>query len=177
MNKNKLLVLVGRPGCGKSTLIEKFLSKNQKFKFFDVYNFLKQYKPKDTTVVPEKFTLKAYQDMYKEIFKEDQSIILELGTNHHQFNFDNLKELAKKFKINLVFCELDIEECANRHQQRITADGSRDMGQPAFERRLKRVFPDNHKKLADQFKFPYQHLDMCLPFEDRIKFLERIINL
>ena len=60
MSKKKLLVFIGKPGSGKTTLIQKIFPDQ---KIVDVLPFVLAYKVGG--ILPEEKTIEGYRDMYK----------------------------------------------------------------------------------------------------------------
>src|SRR3989338_10416281 len=168
---NKLLVLFGRPGCGKTTLIEKFVKHNSAYRYLDVYTFVRDLKDQ-TGLVGEDMIIKAYERVYQDLNKAIDSVIFESGTKHPEYNLKQLAFLSDRFKISLIFCHQDIEICRQRCLERQAKNLENKYVKPrTLEIRLKRPYPDIHQRLASEFNLPCHHLDMSMPFEDRINFL------
>lgn len=169
---NNLLTLCGPIGCGKTTLIERFLRQNKNFTFVDVFDYIKKYTDKTGHIEQEK-TLLAYGQMYGDLSNLKGNIILELGTSNAQLNIKNLADLSDKFNVKIVFCLLDSKSCFKRTIERQKKDKERLINKQDLEKRLKRPFPDKHLKLAGDSNLIYATVDMGLLPE---KILEEINN-
>jgi len=97
----------------------------------------------------------AYQKFYQQLGRMNQSMIVEIGTGHPEFNLENPKILSHKFSVCLVFCLLDPQICRRRCLDRAEADPEREFKLDSLERRLSRIFPDQHKTLAKNLSFKY----------------------
>jgi len=168
----KLIVLLGRPGAGKTYLSQKFIEKHSEFELVDVWSYIKPLQTKDE--VPEEKIFNRYELMYQEIAEMDQDILLEIGTNYFDFNIKKLKELSNKFKVSPIFCLLDVSLCRERCLERMKDSLHVYRRKGALEERLLKIFPDNHIKLADEIKLKYYSLEMDNSLEERIKFLENL---
>ena len=169
---NKLIVLIGRPGCGKSTLVKEFLKENLGYTDIDVWTYIKVLQTEEG--VPEDKIFDRYKLMYDEIELLNQDIILEIGTNFFEFNINRLHQLSNTRNVYPVFCLLDTNICRERCLERKKRNSRQHKNMEALEIRLKKVFPDNHQKLADKLGLEYYELDMLKPMEERIKFLENL---
>ncbi|MDD5342108.1 MAG: AAA family ATPase [Patescibacteria group bacterium] len=153
----KLLVFIGKPGVGKTTLINKVFPDQ---KIIDVQPYVWSYKVNGR--VPEEKTLNAYQDMYRHLESlNDALVILELGTNHAEFNIKELKKLSQQFEVRVYLCTASVETCRARIKIRARGD---DM--EAMERRLQRDFPDEHIKQLKSAGLEYITLDMESPLSE-----------
>ncbi|MDD5566865.1 MAG: AAA family ATPase [Patescibacteria group bacterium] len=162
MPDKRLLVFIGKPGVGKTTLINKVFPDQ---KIIDVQPYVWSYKVNGR--VPEEKTLIAYQDMYRHLEAlNDALVILELGTNHAEFNTKELKKLSQQFEVRVYLCTASVETCRARIKIRARGD---DM--EAMERRLQRDFPDEHIKLLESMGMGYITLDM----EKSIPKLQRLV--
>ncbi|MFA6215479.1 MAG: AAA family ATPase [Patescibacteria group bacterium] len=172
----KLLVLCGPPGCGKTTLIEKFLQLHQDFIFVDIFQFVKKYKDENGDLGLNG-SLLAHQDMYNFLGSVDKNIILELGTNRAELNFGNVARLSGKYKISVFFCRLDKEICIKRVLARQAADKTRNY--PSLDylaEKFKRGYPEKHTEIAQQLNLSFRQLDMSLPDKDLLDILENILS-
>jgi predicted kinase len=153
----KLLVFIGKPGVGKTTLINKVFPKQ---KIVDDMPFVFAYKVNGK--VPEEKTLQGYEDMYRHLKEvNDDFVILELGTNHAEFNIKELKKLSQQFEIKVYLCTASTETCRARIKIRARGD---DM--EAMERRLQRDFPDEHIRQLKSVGISYIVLDMEQPIAE-----------
>ncbi len=151
MSAKKLLVFIGKPGAGKTTLINKEFPDK---KIIDVLPFVMSYKVAGR--VPEEKTLDGYRDMYRHLRElNDDFVILELGTNHADFNITELKKIGQMFAVQVFLCVASNQTLRERIQLRDRGD---DM--EAMERRLQRVFPDEHIMLLERAGLSYIILDM-----------------
>jgi len=170
----KILVFVGRPGAGKSFLINKFLDKYPYFESVDVFHYIKLIKEKMGNV-PEELTIGAYEQMYQDFNFMEKDIILELGTNHPEFNLKKLAGLTRSHQVTLLLCLLDIEVCRNRCLARGQNDSALIFVGQSLEIRLNRIFPDLHKKFADSFNLKYHEIEMSLPIKERLDLIDGIL--
>ena len=159
MPKHKLLVFIGKPGVGKTTLIKKEFSKT---KFYDVKPYIIPHVGDGKW--PEEKTLDCYKKMYQDINKEEEDIVLEIGTNHAEFNIAELESLQQRFRLVIIICILPIEENKKRY---IGRDEIIDM--EAFEKRLHKDFPNSHMDLVKKSGIPYFTLDMQPTTEEIIE--------
>ncbi|MFA6322089.1 MAG: zeta toxin family protein [Candidatus Buchananbacteria bacterium] len=161
--KSKLLVLCGPPGCGKTTLIEKFLEQNSDYKFFDIFNYIQRYKDENGDLGLNGSAL-AHEEMYQDLKKVKENIILEIGTNRAEFHFENLKFLEPDFKINIFLCILDKDICINRTLARWEQSQGRNYPSREYlEEKFKRGFPQVQKKISEDLGLDSSFLDMSLP--------------
>ena len=98
-------------------------------------------------------------------------LILELGTNREEINLNGLNDLKTKYKIHIFFCLLDAEICIKRVMTRAENDQKRIIHREDLEKKFKRVFPNNHVKIAEELNLSYVTLDMSLPLEEKIKII------
>ncbi|MFA5106934.1 MAG: hypothetical protein WC497_01245 [Patescibacteria group bacterium] len=164
MSVKKLLVFIGKPGAGKTTLI------NQAFpdkKIIDVLPFVMSFKVAGK--VPEEKTIIGYRNMYRHLQKlDDDFVILELGTNHADFNVAELKKISQLFPVQIYLCVASNQTLRERIQSRNRGD---DM--EAMERRLQRVFPDDHITLLERAGLSYTVLDMEKPLATHSALIEK----
>ncbi len=159
MDKKKLLVFIGKIGAGKSTLIKEAFADVE---VIDVQPFVRAYWEGDT--VPEEKTLLAYKDMYKRLRSmNDNTIVVELGTNHASFNIQELKIFNADCALHLFLCIASVETLRQRLMER-----NDDMPEEARERRLKIDFPSTHLTLIEDAGLPYTILDMEQPWTDNV---------
>ncbi|MBT4121357.1 hypothetical protein HOE31_00175, partial [bacterium] len=78
---NKLIVLIGRPGSGKTYLSEHFIKENLEFKLFDIDTHIQEIKS-EIGDVPENMTMGAYEELYESFKDNTSNILLEIGLNH-----------------------------------------------------------------------------------------------
>ncbi len=153
----KLVVFAGRIGAGKTTLINAAFPDEVKV---DVFPFINAYKVNGK--IPEEKTLQGYQDMYNHLGTlTAPTVILELGTNHPEFNAEQLAVLKKRFTVQAIFCIASIETC----WERIKARGGW-YDPEGIERRFKKDFPAIYAKPFEKLGIPYTTLDMERPLEE-----------
>lgn len=156
--KRKLIVLVGKPGAGKTTLIETAFPGE---KFVDVLPYIERFRLPDGSV-PEDKTITAYEKMYQDMARIDNDlVILELGTNHPEFNIKKLEKLKQTYEIIVYLCLASVETCWTRARER----GMRHTTE-SFELRMKRNFPATHQKLLDDVSLNYKLIDMERPLSE-----------
>jgi dephospho-CoA kinase len=168
MRKRNLVVFIGKPGAGKSTLISSFFSGQE---VIDVFPYIMRHKKKGK--VPEAQTIHAYREMYGHIgsqnFKGD--LILELGTNHSELNAEELEKLKGKFNLKIFLCDAPKHICRSRAIKR-----GRKFDKKALELRLERDFPNSHTKLLEESGMKFDVLDMTRPLEKIRNDVGAIIN-
>ncbi|MBU1952556.1 ATP-binding protein [Patescibacteria group bacterium] len=167
----KIIVLIGYPGAGKTTLAKAFIEKHPGFILHDVYEYIKQYKNDDGALKDESLAIKAYEEMYADLEKMDNDLILELGTNYPEANAKKLKALAEKRDITVFLCLLSTKECYQR-----VKDSGQLFEEEALKRRLEREFPEEHEGFLKKSSLPYHYLQMGQSMDDQIKTVEEIIN-
>lgn len=168
MEKDKLLVFAGKPGAGKTTIIKKLFPKDL---IIDVLPFVKAFRIGKK--VPEEKTIIAYQNMYRYLASiKKPKIILEIGTNHPELNISELKKLQNNYNIKIFLCDASRKNCYQRALQR----GMRHSTQ-AFERRMKRDFPNIFIDLLDQYSIPYEIVDMNKSLEETIAVFKQLIEI
>jgi AAA+ ATPase superfamily predicted ATPase len=171
---NNLFVFLGPIACGKTTLINEFISKNPDFIFLDVYKYIQKYKDQSDHVETDK-TLLSYKEIYHEIYKnQDKNIVLELGTNWIDLNLQNIKKLSKKFKVKIFFCILDEKICYQRALKRAKENVTRKINKKDLSDKFKKIFPDNHLKLAVELNLSYYILNMNLPTDKKLHLINKL---
>jgi len=165
--KNKLVVFAGKPGAGKTTIINKIFPDK---KIVDVLTFIEVFRV--GKIVPEEKTIIAYQNMYKYLAELDEpEMILEIGTNHPELNIDELSKLNDKYDVIVFLCDADKETCYLRAVER----GMRH-SKDAFEERMKRDFPNTFIKLLSQTQITYKLVDMCCSMPETEEKFRKIIS-
>jgi len=158
----KLFVFLGKPGVGKTTLIQAALPTCRRV---DVRPFVRSYEIGG--VVPEEKTLAGYQDMYRYVGGLNEPVVvLELGTNHPEFNVQQLLQLQQKRDIHLFLCTASVETCRQRMNGRNFQDDAE-----AMERRLLRDFPNTYLQLLHQTSLHYHLIDLEQPLEETNKII------
>lgn len=159
MKKKKLFVFLGKIGAGKTTLIKEAF---EGVPLVDVKPFVRAYWEGDT--VPEEKTLQAYQDMYVKLKElEDPEVVVELGTNHNDYNIRHLKVLSQQRLVHLFLCIASVETLRQRLEERTD-----DIPEEAREKRLAVDFPNSHLPLIEAVRLPYTILDMEQPWTDNV---------
>lgn len=146
----------GKPASGKSTIIDLLLLEKPDIKVIDVFSYIEKFIEKDGRILEEN-TKKAYTTLFEDlnnISKED-SVIIELGTNHSNIVSYELEKIFPKHHVNIFLCETSIETCRKRESARL-----RTMDQTAFEIRLNRDFPNSHIIFLKDKNLPYRILNM-----------------
>ncbi|MFA6525696.1 MAG: AAA family ATPase [Patescibacteria group bacterium] len=167
----KIIVLIGYPGAGKTTFARAFVAKHPNYKPHDVYEYIKKYKRPDGTLISEEYTIIAYTEMYQDLKKREGDIILELGTNHHDFNAEQLKLIMSGADLNIFLCLLSKDECLAREEKR-----ERVIDKEALLKKFERNFPEVHEAALEKIGLGYHYLQMGQPVEDQVKFVEEIIG-
>ncbi len=159
---NKLYVFIGKPGCGKTTILKRL-----GIRYYDILSHIKRYFDKNGRM-DEANTIKAYQDLFAELKGlSEEKIFLELGTNHAQFVMENLRNLG--FETTLFFCLLNNEECLRRNRI-----GNNPMPEEPLMKRIARVFPDEHLKYISGMR--YYEVDMGKSVEENCSFIAQLVR-
>lgn len=167
---NRLIVMCGPAGCGKTTLAQAFMKGKPDFTFIDLFDFIKKYKDSSGHVTPES-SLAAHQEAIKHLRTAHGDVLYEIGTNRYQFNLQNFAALQDKFKIHVILCLLDAEICIQRVEDRAAKHVSRKISTQNLREKFKRVFPDNHIKTAEALNLRHSSLDMSIPISQQVKIL------
>lgn len=168
MKKNDLIVFIGKPGAGKSTLIKSVFSDQ---KIVDVLPYAMKHKK--GSKIPETQTIHAYQEMYEHIGnrKSETDIILELGTNHPELNVKELGKLKGKFNLKIFLCDAPKHVCRERAVKR-----GRKFDRKALELRLARDFPNSHVKLLKKASINLEILDMKKLLDINMRLVSSVIR-
>jgi predicted kinase len=150
-----LIVFIGKPGAGKSTLINSLFSGCE---VVDVLPYVLKHKQKGK--VPEAQTIHAYREMYEHIGGDELrgDLVLELGTNHPELNVEELGKLEKKFNLRIFLCDAPKNVCRERAIKR-----GREFNKESLELRLRRDFPASHIKLFKEKEIVFDIIDMTRP--------------
>ena len=168
MEKGKLFVFAGRPGTGKTTIINNLFSEET---IIDVLPFVEVFRV-EGKVIEEK-TIVAYQNMYCYLVGlKKPKVILEIGTNHPELNILELEKLQNDYEIKIFLCEASEKNCYQRAWQR----GMRHDAE-AFETRMKRDFPNTFIKLLKQTSLSYEVVDMNKSLEDTIVLFNQLLGI
>ena len=153
----KLLVFIGKPGVGKSTLIKNAFPKHNPV---DVLPFIYEFRNPDGSTREDKLII-SYQKMYEHLNSiKDEFILLEIGTGFPEFNVSALKKLELNYDLKIYLCTATEET----HWKRANERGMRHSTE-AFKLRMQRDFPGTHKELLEKSLLPYSILDMEQPLE------------
>lgn len=168
MKKNRLIVFIGKPGAGKSTLIDSLFSG---YEIVDVLPYVMKHKEKGKD--PEARTIHAYWEMYEHIKsqKSEENLVLELGTNHPELNIVELEKLKGKFNIKIFLCDAPKHVCRERAEKR-----GRKFDKKALTLRIERDFPNSHVKLLQEKSIKYDILDMTRLIKEIKAEVEKIID-
>ncbi len=167
MAAKKLLVFIGKPGAGKTTIIKKAFPDQE---IIDVLPYVFAYKVNGR--VPEEKTLDGYKDMYQALHNMSQAfVILELGSNHPEFNVDQLVELQKKFEVTVFVCTADVDTLRQRIIGRKRGD---DM--EAMERRLQWNTIDTYISLLKENHINHYVLNTNKEIIENIKIVKELIG-
>lgn len=155
----QLLVFMGKPGAGKTTLINELFPGHT---IIDVRPYVTKYMVDG--VLPEEKTLQGYHDMYADFgTQQEETVILELGTNHAELNTAKLGTLATECDLRVFICTASVETLRNRVIGRPLYD---DMA--AMERHFARDFPNSHLPFFKKVGIEPYFLDMEQPMTDNI---------
>jgi adenylate kinase family enzyme len=180
MEKIPLLVLLGFPGAGKTTLARAFIKKHPEFRLSQVFDFMKgKLVGPAGEILDESYVLKAHDALYKSLHHINSPIILELGTNYPRYNCKKLKYfLDKKIDLKIIFCLIDKKLCLQRMAEGL-ANGHRTvpMKREVFTERIKRDFPRLYQIHCRNQKLLYYELDMQKTMENNVKELEKILKI
>ncbi len=168
MRKRNLVVFIGKPGVGKSTLIKSVFSDQ---KIIDVLPYV--LKHKKGSKIPEAQTIHAYREMFGHIGnqKPKGDLILEIGTNHPKLNIEELDKLKEKFNLKIFLCNAPKHVCRERAMER-----GRKFDKKALELRLERDFPNSYAELLKEKKIEFDVLDMTRPLKEIKSEVLNIIN-
>lgn len=162
----RLVVFIGKPGAGKLRLLGLCFQ----IKKIDVLPYVYAYKVNGR--VPEDKTMNGYRDMYRDLSaRREPLIILELGSNHPEFNVQQLVELQKKFNITVFVCTADVDTLRRRIIGRNRGD---DM--EAMERRLQWNTPDIYISLFKKNEIAYQVINTEKGIEKSMQLIEQLIK-
>ena len=164
----KIFVFIGKPGVGKTTLIDNIFND---YKKIDVMPYVRNYLDKNTPgLIPEHKTIQGYKDMYDALRKiKAKEIVVELGTNHPTVNIDELKKLSQNYQVYLFLCTASIKTCHTRATSR-----NRFIDPDSLEKRLRRDFPNSYLKLLQNTDLNYNQINTEKPLEENIKIIEKI---
>ncbi|MFZ6035744.1 MAG: hypothetical protein ACOYUK_01240 [Patescibacteria group bacterium] len=154
----QLLVFMGKPGAGKTTLIHELFPGQM---IFDVADFIAAYRT--GTTWPEHKTLQGYEDMYMALEHMQDVVILELGTNHAEYNINQLRQIRQHADVRVFVCTASVDTLRQRVLRR---PGFRDM--ESIERRFAWDFPNSHLPLFTQAGIEPYFLDMEQPMTDNV---------
>lgn len=172
---NHLIVLCGPVGSGKSTLAKAFLKQKPDFLFVDIFNFIKKYKDDNGHIEPAQ-SLEAHRDLYRHLQFINQNVLLEIGTNRPELNSNSIAALGVRFDINVLFCLLNAEICIKRVMDRAAESNQRKISKRNLEEKFKRVFPDNHVKIARSLKLSHDSLDMSLGIDELVQIVMQRVS-
>lgn len=166
--KLKLIVFIGKPGAGKSTLIKSLFSECE---IVDVLPYVMKHKK--GSKIPESQTIHAYREMYEHIGdqKSKGDLVLELGTNHPELNAEELGKLKEKFNLKIFLCDAPKHVCRERAISR-----GRKFDKKALELRLERDFPNSHALLFKENGMKFDVLDMTQSLDKIKNEVKEIIN-
>ena len=145
--KPRLIVFAGKPGVGKSTIIKRLFDG---IKIVDVRPFVLPYYDNKETF--EENTLLAYKEMYEHVSSlKEPLIILEIGTNHPEFNIEQLKKLQEQYDVVLILCDASVETCMERLKGKNYV-----LNEEWLELRLQRDFPNTFLKVLEPTDLDYK---------------------
>lgn len=164
---NRLVVFIGYPGAGKTTLANYILERHEDYVMHDVLSYIEEYKDENGFLVNESDAILAYQDMYKDLIAKNANVILELGTNYPEFNVSQLKDLSLSRNVSVFLCVLDKDTCVKRVTER-----DRVFGEKQLRRRMARIFPEEHINFLRKYKLDFQSLKMKRDLVDLYKLIK-----
>lgn len=169
---NKIITLIGLPGAGKTTFARAFMAKHTDYKLHDVYEYVKKYKDDNGKFIDENLAIKAYEEMYEDLEKNKDDVILELGTNHHEFNAQKLKAISERADLTVFLCLLSKEECLAREEKR-----DRMIDKEELMKVFERNFPEIHENAFDNIGLDYHYLQMGQTPTEMIAFVEETTGI
>lgn len=125
---------------------------------------------------PEEKTLIGYQEMYDDINKEKCDIVLEIGTNHAEFNAKELNKLQKKYKVIIIVCKVDDKISLERYIQRKRINSKEIYDLESLQKRLDRKFPDSHLHLLKEYNIPFIIIDTAPSITKLTALLEKALT-
>ncbi len=164
-SKSKLIVFAGKPGVGKTTIIQR-LFKNATI--VDVQTFVMVHVD-EFPIVPKEKNIFGYKAMYKHIATLKKSVVVvEIGTSHPGFNIRQLEKLQNRYKISLFLCDASVETCRIRSLARkLNFDGK------WIESRLQRNFPGSFLNILKDTNLDYKIINT----EGNLKKVVKNINI
>ncbi len=168
--KKRLLVFAGKPGVGKSTIINTLRGG---WVYIDVWHFMVPLIESGEVPTEDKNIL-AYQAAYTYIDALScPRVIFEIGTNFPELNSEQLSALSADYEIDVLLCHLPI----GAHRERLAGRGFRTEGE-GIERRLARDFPALYIKHLEKVPVRYHLLNTSGSVADvsaqiRRQFIER----
>ncbi|MFC1663094.1 hypothetical protein ACFL04_02945 [Patescibacteria group bacterium] len=170
--KPNLLVIIARPGAGKSTLIGHWRKNNRGYRQLDVYPFVKRVGIINGKISPAQIK-KAYNNFYKYVSKvvRDRDII-EIGISHPELNMKNIARLKLQVKINIFFLIRNTKDCFKyKKKQRGKAYDSSELRE-----RMRRPFPSTHNKLAIKYGLETNQILMHYGYTAAVRVIERVLD-
>jgi uridine kinase len=164
-SKSKLIVFAGKPGVGKTTIIQR-LFKNATI--VDVQTFVMVHVD-EFPIVPKEKNIFGYKTMYKHIATlKKPVVVVEIGTSHPGFNIRQLEKLQNRYKISLFLCDASVETCRIRSLARkLNFDGK------WIESRLQRNFPGSFLNILKDTNLDYKIINT----EGNLKKVVKNINI
>lgn len=167
--KPNLIVIIGRPGSGKSTLIKRWQPKRHGYRLHDVYPHMRRVAWIGQGRMDQTKTLEGYKALYVALAQERSQSILELSINHPAFNLAQLARFSHRFTIKLFFLLRNTKQCfAYKKKQRGTTFDSKQL-----KTRMRWPFPGVHERLAKRFDLQHQRIYMSRGYPAAIRSIER----